>query len=92
MRLTVLGTEGTIEVRKNADIGGREGGDHLFLIDQRETRYVDCRATPLPFAGRLLDDIAAGTETAMAQEHCFLACQLVLEADVNATRIAADES
>ena len=34
-RLTILGTDGYIEVRKNVDIGGRSGGDHLFLVDQK---------------------------------------------------------
>ncbi len=42
-RLTILGTDGYIEIRKNVDIGGRTGGSHLFLVDQKETRYVDCR-------------------------------------------------
>ena len=32
-RLFVLGTEGTIELRKYIDIAGRPGGDHLFLVD-----------------------------------------------------------
>ena len=54
-RLTILGTEGFIEIRKNVDIGGRPGGSHLFLVDQKETRYIDCKdvAAPLrPAAGR----------------------------------------
>jgi hypothetical protein len=38
----VLGTDGFIEVRKNIDIGGRMGPSYLFLVDQKETRYVDC--------------------------------------------------
>ncbi len=41
-RLTILGTDGFIEVRKNVDIAGRSGGNHLFLVDQKETKYVDC--------------------------------------------------
>ena len=40
-RLTILGTDGFIEIRKNVDIGGRPGGSHLFLVDQKETRYID---------------------------------------------------
>ncbi|RYZ16685.1 MAG: Gfo/Idh/MocA family oxidoreductase, partial [Sphingobacteriales bacterium] len=36
-RITILGTEGYIELRKNLDIAGREGGQHLFLVDQKET-------------------------------------------------------
>ena len=45
-RLTILGTDGFIEIRKNVDIGGRPGGSHLFLVDQKETRYVDCSRRP----------------------------------------------
>ena len=51
-RLTILGTEGYIEIRKYVDIGGRIGGDHLFLVDQKGTHYVDCKAEPLPTARR----------------------------------------
>src|ERR1051325_5044176 len=46
-RLTVLGTDGFIEVRKNVDIGGRPGANHLFLVDQKETRYIDSSQEPL---------------------------------------------
>jgi hypothetical protein len=31
-RLTILGTDGFIEIRKNIDLAGREGGNHLFLV------------------------------------------------------------
>jgi predicted dehydrogenase len=83
-RLTILGTDGFIELRKNVDIGGRAGGDHLILVDQRETRYVDCSDVELPFGRQLLDDVRNRTETAMPQAHAFLASQLALEAQVRA--------
>ncbi|HEU5090896.1 MAG TPA: Gfo/Idh/MocA family oxidoreductase, partial [Roseiflexaceae bacterium] len=44
-RLTILGTEGYIEVRKNIDIAGRDGGNHLFLVDQKGTNYIDCKGS-----------------------------------------------
>ena len=37
-RLFILGTEGTIELRKYIDIAGRPGGDHLFLVDRQGRR------------------------------------------------------
>jgi predicted dehydrogenase len=87
-RLTVLGTDGYIEVRKNIDIAsGKQGGSHLYLVDQKETRYVDCKDAALPFAGRLIDDVLNRTETSMTQKHTFLAMQLALEAEANAQRI-----
>ena len=48
-RLTILGTDGFIEIRKNVDIAGRPGGSHLFLVDQKETRYIDCKDVALPY-------------------------------------------
>ncbi|HYH55736.1 MAG TPA: Gfo/Idh/MocA family oxidoreductase, partial [Anseongella sp.] len=83
-RLTVLGTEGYIEVRKYIDIAGREGGNHLFLVDQKGTRYIDCSETDLPYGKLLVDDVLNRTETAMPQEHCFLATELTLIAQEKA--------
>ena len=75
-RLTILGTDGFIEIRKNVDIAGRAGGNHLFLVDQKETRYIDCSKSPLPYGAQLVNDINNRTETAMSQEHCFLATEV----------------
>jgi predicted dehydrogenase len=86
-RLTILGTNGFIEIRKNVDIGGRAGGSHLFLVDQKETRYVDCQAVPLPYGEQLVSDVVNRTETAMSQAHCFLATELMLKAQRQAQRV-----
>lgn len=87
-RLTILGTDGFIEIRKNVDIAGRPGGSHLFLVDKKETRYIDCSKEPLPYGEQLVDDILNRTETAMPQEHCFLATELVLKAQKQAQRVS----
>jgi predicted dehydrogenase len=88
-RLTVLGTDGFIEIRKNIDIGGRSGGSHLFLVDQKDTRYLDCSSVPLPYGDHLVADVMNRTETAMPQQHCFLATELILKAQTQAQRISA---
>lgn len=90
-RLTILGTEGFIEIRKNIDIGGREGGNHLFLTDGKETKYFECSAQNLPYGTLLVDDILNRTETAMTQDHCFLATELALKAQKNAQRITLNK-
>lgn len=86
-RLTILGTEGYIELRKYVDIGGRPGGDHLFLVDQAGIQYIDCSAVELPYGRQLAADIVNRTETAMTQTHCFLASELALQAQTAATRL-----
>ena len=86
-RFTILGSDGYIELRKYVDIAGRPGGDHLFLVDQKETRYVDCKDQPLLYGERLVDDVVNRTETAMPQAHCFLAMELALRAEKDAQRV-----
>jgi predicted dehydrogenase len=83
-RLTILGTDGYIELRKYIDVAGRPGGNHLFLVDQSETRYIDCKDVDMPFGRQLLDDVRNRTETAMPQAHAFLASELALRAQQQA--------
>jgi len=85
-RLTVLGTEGYIELRKYVDIAGRTGIDHLFLVDRKETRYVDCRDAGLPYYANLIADVVDRTERAMPQAHCFKVMELALRAEAMAIR------
>lgn len=86
-RLTVLGTEGYIEVRKNVDIAGRPGASHLFLVDRAGVHYVECEAVELPYGRLLIDDVLNRTETAMSQQHAFLASELALQAEARAQRL-----
>lgn len=90
-RVTILGTDGFIEVRKNIDLAGRPGPAHLFVVDQHETKYVDCSQVSLPFGPRLLDDIRHRTQTSMSQAHAFLAAELALRAELSATRVVEDQ-
>ena len=91
-RLTILGTEGYIEIRKNVDIGGKDGGNHLFLVNQKETKYIDTTGVELTYGRDLVDDVLNRTETAMSQEHCFLATELALIAQKNAKKLVIGQA
>jgi predicted dehydrogenase len=86
-RLFILGTEGYIELRKYCDVAGRPGGDHLFLVDREGMHYIDCGAVELPYGRQLISDVVNRTDTAMPQEHCFLASELALRAEAQAQRL-----
>jgi predicted dehydrogenase len=90
-RLTILGTDGYIELRKYVDIGGQTGGNHLFLVDGKGVNRIACGDTPLPYGKQLVDDVLNRTETAMTQAHCFLATELAIKAQVNAKILKAGE-
>jgi predicted dehydrogenase len=87
-RLTILGTDGYIEVRKNVDIAGRPGGSHLFLVDQKQTQYIDCKDVELPYGPQLVSDVVNRTDTAMTQAHCFLATEIMLKAQKQAQKLS----
>lgn len=86
-RLTILGTDGYIELRKYIDIAGRPGTDHLFLVTKEKTEYIDCKDMELPYGRQLVDDVINRSETAMSQEMCFYASELALTAQKMATRL-----
>ena len=85
VRLFITGTDGYIELRKNIDITGREGESHLFLVDDYNVKYIDCSDAEIMYGKQLIDDILNRTETAMPQEHVFLASELAIKAEAMAT-------
>jgi len=84
-RLTILGTKGYIELRKYIDIAGRDGTNHLLIVNDEKPEYIDCSAEPLPYYKQLLDDVLHRTETAMPQAHCFKVMELAIAAQQQAT-------
>jgi predicted dehydrogenase len=86
-RLFILGTEGYIELRKYADIAGRKGGDHLFIVDQKQARYMDCSNVSLPFGPQFISDIVNRTHTAQDQAQALLTAEIVIKAQAKATKV-----
>lgn len=90
-RTFVLGTKGTIEVRKYNDIT-REPFESqvIYLIDQESEKRIPCSGKiGFPFYGRLILDILNGTENAMTQEHVFTAAELSMQAQAFADKARA---
>ncbi|MDE0588842.1 Gfo/Idh/MocA family oxidoreductase [Halocynthiibacter sp. C4] len=87
-RLTILGTEGYIELRKYVDLGGKDGIDHLFLVNGTRCERIDCSDAGLPYFKRLVHDIKNRTETAVPQAHTFK----VMELGINAQNLADGKS
>lgn len=88
-RLTILGTEGYIELRKYVDVAGRPGTDHLYLVNGDRCEYIDASDGKLSYFSDLMNDVMNRTETAMAQEHCFKVMDLALQAQAQATRLGS---
>jgi len=88
-RLFILGTEGYIELRKYTNVAVAKGGNHLFIVDKKQARYIDCNKVPLPFGPQFVRDVVERTEVAQNQEQCLLATELVLEAQKMATKPVA---
>lgn len=83
-RLTILGTEGYIELRKYVDVGGTAGTDHLILVNGSRCEKIQCADAGLPYFGRLAQDIRERTQTAMPQAHCFKVMELAITAQMMA--------
>ena len=79
-RMVLVGTEGTIELRKYLDLGGENGTDHLFLVNRDCVQRIDCTHVELPYGRALIHDVLHRTETAMPQARCFKAAEIALRA------------
>jgi predicted dehydrogenase len=88
-RLFLVGTEGTLELRKNLDIAGRAGGDHMFVANRQQTRYQDCSAMPVTYYRDFLDGVRDRTFRVMEGGRVFSACRLALRCQAEAVRFAA---
>ncbi|RKL66910.1 oxidoreductase [Salipaludibacillus neizhouensis] len=87
-RTFILGTDGYIEIRKYIDVAREDGGDQLFLVnDKEEKQYSLKNKVGFPFFGELILDCLNRTEIAMTQEHAFKAAELCLEAQEKAIRV-----
>jgi len=80
VRLQIVGTLGTAEVRANIDTAGVAGAEHLIVVDGECARRVDVSDRPIDWASQLLDDLRDGDERLMSQAHVLEVCDLTLRA------------
>ena len=85
-RLFLVGTEGTLELRKNLDIEGRAGGDHMFVANRQRTRYQDCSGLPVTYYRDFLDDVRGRTGRMLDGGQVFSVCRLALRCQAMAER------
>lgn len=86
-RLTILGTEGYIELRKYVDVAGRPGINHVFVVNRDRCQHIDANGAGLPYFGNLANDVRDRTETAMPQAHAFKVTELALRAQATAKKV-----
>ena len=93
-RTLILGTRGTIELRKYIEItaANPEGEQLLLVNDHGETRISVRGKVGTPFFGQLILDCLNRTEKAMTQEHAFKAAELCLFAQQRAVTLSLPDS
>ncbi|HEY4249098.1 MAG TPA: Gfo/Idh/MocA family oxidoreductase [Lacunisphaera sp.] len=88
-RTFILGSEGSIELRKYIDVAREDSGDHVYIVDAHGARHLPVAGTVgFPFFGQLVLDCLHRTENAMTQAHVFKAAELCLQAQASARRLA----
>lgn len=86
-RLTLLGTDGYIEIRKYVDIT-RQEQDVVYLVNKEgEFRYPVAGKVGFPFFGKLILDCLNRSENAMTQAHAFKAAELCVRAQMLANGV-----
>ena len=83
-RLTIVGTEGTLEARANVDVAGAEGAEHLIVVDADGTRRVDISDVVVDWGEQLLADLTDDGERLMTQQHAIDVTDVCLRAQAAA--------
>lgn len=91
-RLVLLGTEGTIELRKYCELGQSDQTDNLYLVNGSRCEHIDARNAGLPYFERLSFDVRNRSETAMPQAHAFRVTELALQAQEMAERSVLEQA
>jgi len=88
-RVFIIGTEGTIEIRKYLDVANSPEGDLVFLVDRQGEHKIRAGGkTGFPFFGALILDCLHRTETAITQYRCLEAMRITIQAQAGAEIIA----
>lgn len=91
-RMTILGSEGYIELRKYVDIAREQTSNHVYLVNKDgEQHFAVNGLVGFPYFGQLILDCLNRTEEAMTQEHTFKAAELCLIAQRDAMMITTAE-
>jgi len=85
-RLFLVGTEGSLELRKNLDIEGRPGSHHMFVANRQRTRYQDCSSVPVTYYQDFVSDVRDRSGRIMEAGQVFAACRLALRCQAQAER------
>ena len=88
-RTVITGTEGYLELRKYVNVAEEPFmPDQVYLVDGSGEHRIDARgAVGYPFFGQLILDSLERTERAMTQEHAFLAAELSIRAQMEASEL-----
>ncbi len=80
-RTFVIGTAGSIEIRKYINVARDDGGNRIFLVDGDRETEIPCQGrVGFPYFGMLILDVLNRTEEAMTQAQAFKAAELSMEA------------
>lgn len=83
-RTFIVGTTGTLEVRKYWDpLQPGDPAGRIYLVNEEGPRLIQTEGkVGYPFFGAMIRDILDGTDEAMPQEHTFKAAELSMKAQL----------
>jgi len=87
-RCFILGTEGSIELRKYVDVGREKSGNHVYIIDKKGEHHLNVTGqVGFRFFGEFILDCLHRTEIAMTQAHALKAGEIAVKAQEAARRL-----
>jgi len=87
-RCFILGTEGSIELRKYVEVGREKSGNHVYIVDKKGEYHLNVTGqVGFRFFGEFILDCLHRTEVAMTQAHALKAGEIAVKAQEAARRL-----
>jgi predicted dehydrogenase len=86
----VIGTDATLELRKNLDLEGRPGSNHMFVAGRQQIRYQDCSSLPVTYYRDVIAAVHTRDFSSLPQQPVFTVCRMALQAQASAKRFVAE--
>jgi predicted dehydrogenase len=84
-RIFIVGTKGTLELRKYLDVARSGASDHVYLVNEKGEQHIPVSGkVGFRFFGELILDSLNRTETAMTPAHAFNAAEVCVKAQAQA--------
>ena len=87
-RVFIVGTKGTVEIRKYVNVAEKDSTDNIYFVDSEGEHHITASGTVgFPFFGDFIKDCLDGGNRAMSEDHVLESARIAITAQAKAKEV-----